>query len=176
MWSCFGAVCRSKIWCVVDWSMGPLSCRGVGGSLLRRKEKRSWSASGDSPPSCNINSEQLLPLWPWLTPPLSTLLSPSDVLCSRHGFQGHIDLCLLHSKQGRKLVSVGESVKTELSSHSMQTIHICWCINTTTWNSCPQCFQIFWPYLSKETWVIWNWHFFSIFFFFFVLTINVMKP
>lgn len=39
------------------------------------------------------------------------------------------------------------------------------CMSTTTWNNHRQCFQIFWPCLSKETWIIWNWHSFSFFFF-----------
>lgn len=38
------------------------------------------------------------------------------------------------------------------------------CMSTPTWNNHRQCFQIFWPCLSKETWIIWNRHSFFIFF------------
>lgn len=65
---------------------------------------------------------------------------------------------------GKKAGLTNKSVKTEMSPLSTQTIYLLECMTTTTWNNCQsRVSKYFEAYLSKETWIIWNW---NLFFFF----------
>lgn len=158
-WSCFGAICKGKIWYTV---IGPGVPSATEGWALAEKE-----GVGGAGLHLVIHLHPVIltqssffhcdPDSPFRSPPPSLIL-----MCSVPIMDSRVTLTYAFF-----ILSRGESSFPLLNCHHSRCKQYTFvaCINTTTWNSCPQCLQIFWLYLSKETWIIRNWHFLSLFFF-----------